>query len=99
MTDSSLISNVVDIRQKNPLQTHAKYIWIKRELDSRYIEFYFAIDDPSLFVELILPQEAFREFCRVNSVVHMSAEQIAAVEAEAEKWRYGKDTLVARSKQ
>ncbi len=33
-----------------------------------FIEFEFAIGSPDLFVELILPEAAFAEFCRHNDV-------------------------------
>jgi phenol hydroxylase P0 protein len=33
------------------------------------IEFDFAIGSPELFVELMMPEAAFAEFCRLNNVV------------------------------
>ena len=85
------------VASRDPLKSLTKYIRVKSEPDSRYVEFDFAIDDPSLFVELILPRTAFETFCKANAVVHMTPEQIAIIDAEMDKWRYGKDTLVGRS--
>jgi phenol hydroxylase P0 protein len=34
-----------------------------------FVEFDFAIGDPELNVELILPRTAFDEFCRMNKVM------------------------------
>ncbi len=46
-----------------------------------FIEFDFAIGSPELFVELILPEDAFAEFCRSNEVVLLPAEHDAPHEA------------------
>ena len=50
------------------------------------------IGDPSLYVELVLPQSAFEFFCQDNNVQMMTEEQAAAVDADMEKWRYGEAT-------
>ncbi|MCY0965503.1 phenol hydroxylase subunit [Parathalassolituus penaei] len=74
-----------------------RYIRIRSPENARFVEFDFAIGDPSLFVELIMPPAVFAVFCRNNQVVEMSAEQMAAVDRELEKWRYGEDTLMAHN--
>ncbi len=43
-----------------------------------------------------MPPQSFADFCRHNEVVEMSAAQMAQNDAEAEKWRYGENTLVGR---
>ncbi len=74
--------------------TLTKYVRVRSEPGARFVEFDFAIDDPSLFVELIMPKDSFEDFCRRNKVVEMTAEQMAAVDQEMEKWRYGTETLM-----
>lgn len=73
-----------------------KYIRVTGDINAAFVEFDFAIHDPSLYVELVLPQQAFREFCATNQVVEMSEQQQAVNDAEEDKWRYGieHDTLV-----
>ena len=66
-----------------------RYVRIRQVVDDKFIEFDFAIGDPSLYVELVLPREAFDTFCRHNQVVMMTEEQAAAVDADMAKWRYG----------
>lgn len=66
-----------------------RYVRIKKIIRNQFVEFDFAVGDPSLYVELILPQKAFDEFCIHNSVVHMSDGQAEAVDADIKKWRYG----------
>ena len=70
-----------------------RYVRVRQVIDDKFIEFDFAIGDPSLYVELVLPRQAFDEFCKHNKVTLMTAEQAAAVDADMEKWRYGDETL------
>lgn len=37
------------------------------------VEFEFAIGDPELFVEMLLPRRAYEAFCSDNEVVHLPA--------------------------
>ncbi|PSJ46422.1 phenol hydroxylase [Zobellella endophytica] len=75
-----------------------KYIRVRSAPDARFVEFDFAIDDPGLFVELVLPRDAFDTFCAVNRVVTMTREQTEAIDAELDKWRYGEETLMSRNR-
>ena len=70
-----------------------RYVRIRKVIDDKFVEFDFAIGDPSLYVELVLPTAAFNQFCKHNNVTLMTEEQAAAVDADMEKWRYGDDTL------
>lgn len=66
-----------------------RYVRIRNVIDDKFVEFDFAIGDPSLYVELVLPRAAFDAFCQHNKVEMMTEEQAAAVDADMEKWRYG----------
>ncbi|KAA1194195.1 phenol hydroxylase [Pseudohalioglobus sediminis] len=68
-----------------------RYVRIRDVLDDKFVEFDFAIGDPSLYVELVLPKAAFDAFCKHNRVEIMTQEQADAVDADMEKWRYGED--------
>ena len=68
-----------------------RYVRVRRVVNDQYIEFDFAIEDPSLYVEMILPKPAFAAFCQHNKVVMMTDEQAAEVDADMEKWRYGEE--------
>lgn len=67
----------------------ARYVRVRSEPDARFVEFDFSIGSPDLFVELVLPRDAFAVFCRNNQVQHMDAEMAAAVDADMIKWRFG----------
>ncbi|MBM96530.1 MAG: phenol hydroxylase [Oceanospirillaceae bacterium] len=86
--------NVTPIPVRNT-DSFTRYIRVRSEPDARFVEFDFAIGDPSLFVELIMPPTVFEEFCRKNQVVEMTPEQIRIVDADLDKWRYGEETLMS----
>lgn len=72
-----------------------KYIRVTGDRNAKFVEFDFAIHDPTLFVELVLPRDAFQKFCEANHVVEMDEAQKARNDAEEQKWRYGTEaTLV-----
>ena len=54
-----------------------------------FVEFHFSLDDPALYLEMILPTVAFSEFCRANKVSFLSDEEAEAVTQQQAKWRYG----------
>lgn len=66
-----------------------RYIRVRSGADDTFVEFDFAIGYPELFVELVLPRLAFKQFCESNRVQHMDAQMSAALDADARKWRYG----------
>jgi len=74
-----------------PVAELTRYARIRRIVDDKFIEFDFAIGEPSLYVELVLPKDAFEVFCRDNHVKMMSVEQAKAVDADMVKWRYGEE--------
>lgn len=93
-SDYSTSKNPAD---KIPFREFVKYIRIKSHESARFVDFDFAIGDPTLFVELIMPKDAFDEFCLTNNTVLMTLEQTLAVDAEMKKWRYGEETLMAHN--
>lgn len=66
-----------------------RYIRVRSGPEDKFVEFDFAIGHPELFVELVLPRNAFEIFCRHNNVIHMDAEMIREIDADMIKWRFG----------
>ncbi len=66
-----------------------RYVRVRGVINDEFVEFDFAIGEPSLYVELVLPKDAFEAFCHHNNVIRMTDEQAAAVDADMSKWRYG----------
>lgn len=55
----------------------AKFVRVRRRRDNGLVEFDFAIGTPEVFVELIMPDAAFDEFCRANAVVDLTDQPVA----------------------
>ena len=66
-----------------------RYVRITNKDRPGFVEFHFSLDDPSLYLEMILPTAAFTEFCQANQVSFLSDEEAEAVAQQQEKWRYG----------
>ncbi len=62
-----------------------RFVRVRRVRDDGFVEFEFAIGDPDMFVEMILPQQALAGFCDANDVVlleDLPPSADAATEAE-----------------
>lgn len=46
-----------------------RYVRVRRVRDDGFVEFEFAIGDPDMFVEMILPQQALAGFCAANDAI------------------------------
>ncbi len=66
-----------------------RYVRITNKDRPGFVEFHFSLDDPNLYLEMILPTAAFTEFCQANQVRFLSDEEAEAVAQQQEKWRYG----------
>jgi phenol hydroxylase P0 protein len=45
-----------------------RWVRVQRETQNGFVEFEFFVADKDLYVDLILPAAAFREFCSINRV-------------------------------
>lgn len=52
-----------------PMNTPPRYVRVTSKERPGFVEFQFAIGDPELYLEMILPDQAFAEFCRFNQAV------------------------------
>jgi len=69
------------------------YVRLRRHRPDGFIEFDFSIGEPTLAVDLILPEAAYAAFCRDNRVHLLTEAQGALIDAEQAKWRYGEPGL------
>ncbi|WP_220637160.1 phenol hydroxylase subunit [Georgfuchsia toluolica] len=49
-----------------------KFVRITELRDDGFVEFDFAVGEPELFAEMILPSGGFDEFCAINGVVFLN---------------------------
>ena len=71
------------------MKTQTRYVHVTSRDRPGLVEFNFSIDDPTLYLEMILPVRAFEDFCQSNQVMYLTDEQAEAVAKQQEKWRYG----------
>ena len=55
--------------QEHRIEPVRKFVRVTGCRAKDFIEFDFAVGTPDLFIELILPEASFAEFCRHNDVV------------------------------
>lgn len=60
-----------------PFDPARRYVRLIQVRADGFVEFEFAIGDPELAVDLILPADAYREFCRDNHAVLISMPPVA----------------------
>jgi phenol hydroxylase P0 protein len=72
--------------QENPVDATRKFVRVTGCRARDLIEFDFAVGSPDLFVELILPEAAFAEFCRNNNVVILNSGSVTDIH-DALTWR------------
>lgn len=66
-----------------------RYVRITGITSGGFVEFQFSIGDPTLYLAMILPKQAFDLFCEEQATVHLSGAQARAVDADCRKWRFG----------
>jgi phenol hydroxylase P0 protein len=66
-----------------------RYVRITGITGGGFVEFQFSIGDPTLYLEMILPKQAFDLFCQEQRAVHLSGAQARVVDADKRKWRDG----------
>ncbi|HIF51381.1 MAG TPA: phenol hydroxylase [Thiotrichaceae bacterium] len=72
------------------LGSHAqRYVRVTGVRDKKFVEFDFSIGDPTLFVELMMPFEHYRKFCKRNETKELTTKQCAQVDYDQLKWRNG----------
>lgn len=55
----------------------------------QFVEFEFTVGDPDLTVNLIMPRDAFEEFCRTNQATLLPMDEDTAKAYEQLGWRSG----------
>lgn len=69
--------------QQQQFDTTKKFVRVMEERQDGFVEFEFAIGEPELVVELILPKAAFAEFCQANQVIFLDPESDSEKAASA----------------
>tara|TARA_Y100000590_G_C15259806_1_gene840771 strand:+ start:425 stop:685 length:261 start_codon:yes stop_codon:yes gene_type:complete len=81
------VNKVAELRY--PVDQGSRNVRVMRWDDRGNVEFQFSIGDPSLYLDMVLPLEAFDEFCRENRVRILSKNESAWVDVYDLRWRFG----------
>lgn len=66
-----------------------KYVRVVSREHRGFVEFRFAIGDPGLYLEMILPEAAFEAFCTEHRVRFVDDAETEAIDRDERKWKYG----------
>lgn len=66
-----------------------KFVQIIELRNDGFVEFYFAVGEATINVELILPYKAFIEFCQNNRVSFFTQKQEDELIQDNNNWKYG----------
>lgn len=67
----SVIERTLPVDASPAFDLRQRYVRMIQVRPDGFVEFEFAIGEPGLAVELIMPAEAYREFCRHNAVTEL----------------------------
>lgn len=73
----------------SPVDDSPRLVRFGRITERGFVEFSFGIGSTDLMVELVLPVEAYHEFCKTHRVVYLTREQEQALDHDQSKWRFG----------
>ena len=68
---------------KNGFDVTRKYVRVLGSLPSGLVEFEFAVGEPEMVVELVMPKAAFDEFCASNHVEFINSSAASPADGEA----------------
>ncbi|MHB1375321.1 MAG: phenol hydroxylase subunit [Thauera sp.] len=53
------------------IDLNRKFVRLIERREDGFVEFEFAIGEPDLFAEMLLPADAYEAFCTANAVIHL----------------------------
>lgn len=80
-----------EVKKLKPTGAHVTrhYVRVTCADHRGFTHFQYAIGDPRLYLEMLLPPAAFAEFCARHAVTHLTPAQAAAVDAADGRWHGG----------
>jgi phenol hydroxylase P0 protein len=73
----------------SPVVGQPCFVRVTGTQNDRFVEFEFAIGDPEMAVDMILPFPQFDDFCARHAVRRLDPEEGARIDFERMKWRFG----------
>ncbi len=70
-----------------PFDPSKKFVRVAALRPDGFVEFDFAVGEPEIFVEMILPASSFDDFCAANAVTFLDESAQLTVGASDMEWR------------
>lgn len=80
--------------EKYKLDISRRFVRVTGEHKNGFVEFDYAVGEPEVFVELVLPIEAFDDFCEINHVKLLPSEHTLSDQKSDWEWRISDATKV-----
>lgn len=69
------------------IDLNQKFVRLIERRPDGFVEFEFAIGDPDLFAEMLLPSDAYTAFCQANDVIQLGPREESTGE-ESSDWNW-----------
>lgn len=74
-------------KEQPAIDVSKKYVRLIERRPDGFVEFEFAIGDPDLYAEMLLPADAYEAFCEANTVIQLGPRDESA-EGESSDWNW-----------
>lgn len=64
-----------------------KFVRLTERRPDGFVEFEFAIGEPGLFAEMLLPADAYEAFCKTNEVIHLGPREASGTSDDSD-WNW-----------
>jgi len=75
--------------QRRPFDVQKKFVRVVELRPDGFVEFEFAVGEPELYVEMVLPPTAFDDFCAANRVTFLDGPtRLVVGQVQANDWNW-----------
>lgn len=75
--------------QRRPFDVQKKFVRVVELRPDGFVEFEFAVGEPELYVEMVLPPTAFDDFCAANRVIFLDGPtRLVVGQVQANDWNW-----------
>jgi phenol hydroxylase P0 protein len=76
------------MKEKEPVvDISRKFVRLTERRPDGFVEFEFAIGEPELFAEMLLPADAYEAFCKTNEVIQLGPREQSET-SESSDWNW-----------
>lgn len=65
------------------------YVRVTKIRQRKFVEFEYSVGDSELYCDMVLPFAEYRKFCKRVKATEMPRDEVARLDLDRLKWRYG----------